>query len=222
MLIRQLIAAAALSATLMEGAMDAGLPQMDVDGSVFLVNRQNVIAQEYVPPIVEVDVIGQSRQMREDAARALEEMFQAAKKESKITLLSVSGYRSYSKQNLLHSNKIKSAGSLEKAEEYVAPPGASEHQLGMAMDIGGKGSTGLNGSFGKTKAGIWVKENAHRFGFIIRYQQGWEEITGYNYEPWHVRYVGVKHAAAMYEHQIPMEEYIQSLQVKAILDILEP
>ena len=222
MLFRQLIAAAALSAALMEGAMVAGLPQLDVDGTVFLVNRQNMISQEYVPPIAQVDVTGQSRQMREDAAQALEEMFQAAKKEAKITLLSVSGYRSYSKQTLLHTNKIKSSGSIEKAEEYVAPPGASEHQLGMAMDVGGKGSSGLNGAFGKTKAGKWICENAHRFGFIIRYQQGWEDITGYNYEPWHVRFVGVEHAKAMYELQIPMEEYIQSLQVKAIEELLKP
>ncbi len=223
MLIRQLIAAAALSATLMEGAMDKGLPQMDVDGSIFLVNRQNLIAQEYVPRTVEVDVTGQSRLMREDAARALEEMFAAAKKEAKITLLTVSGYRSYSKQNLLHNNKIKATGSVKKAEEYVAPPGASEHQLGLAMDLGAKGTaSGLNGSFGKTKAGKWICENAYRFGFIIRYQEGWEETTGYNYEPWHVRYVGVTHATAMYEQKIPMEDYIQSLQVKALLDILEP
>lgn len=223
MLIRQLITAFALAASLMEGAMDKGMPQLDIGGQIFLVNRQNVISQEYVPRTVVVDVSGQGRYMREDAARALEEMFAAAKREANITLLTVSGYRSYSKQSTLYSNKIKSTGSVKKAQEYVAPPGASEHQLGLAMDIGAKGvSTGLNGSFGKTKAGKWVRDNAHRFGFIIRYQQGWEEITGYNYEPWHVRYVGVEHATAMYEQNVSMETYMQSLQVKAILDILEP
>ncbi len=223
MLIRRLIATAALATSLMEGAMDKGMPQMDMEGQIFLVNRQNVIVREYVPQTIVVDVSGDGRFMREDAAKALEEMFAAAKKEAKVTLLTVSGYRSYSKQSMLYSNKIKSTGSVKKAQEYVAPPGASEHQLGLAMDVGAKGvSSGLNGSFGKTKAGKWVLENAHRFGFIVRYQQGWEEITGYEYEPWHVRYVGVEHATAMYDQHIPMETYVQSLQVKAILDILEP
>ncbi len=222
MLIRQLIAAAALTASLMDGAMDRGLPHLDVDGSVFLVNRQNLIVEAYVPQTVEVDVSGASRIMREDAARALEEMFAAAKKEAKVNLVSVSGYRSYSKQKTIHNNKIKSAGSVDKAEEYVAPPGASEHQLGLAMDLGSKTSSGLTAAFGKTKGGVWVRDNAHRFGFIIRYQQGWEDITGYSYEPWHVRYVGIEHATAMYEKKIPMENYIQTLQVNAILDILKP
>ncbi len=223
MLIRQLVATFALAASLMEGAMDKGMPHLDVEGPIFLVNRQNVIVREYVPGTVVVDVSGASRLLREDAAMALEEMFAAAKLEAKLTLLTVSGYRSYSKQSILYSNKIKSTGSVKKAQEYVAPPGASEHQLGMAMDVGAKGvSSGLNGSFGKTKAGKWVQENAHRFGFIVRYQQGWEEITGYEYEPWHVRYVGVTHATAMHEQHIPMETYVQSLQVKSILDILEP
>ena len=223
MLIRQLIATVALTASLMEGAMDKGMPHLDVEGSVFLVNRQNVIAREYVPETVTVDVSGGGRILREDAARALEEMFAAAKKEAKLTLVTLSGYRSYSKQSTLYSNKIKATGSVAKAQEYVAPPGASEHQLGLAMDLGGKGSSsGLTSSFGKTKAGKWVKENAHRFGFIIRYQQEWEDITGYKYEPWHVRYVGVEHATAMHEQGIPMETYVQSLQANAILDILEP
>ena len=223
MLIRQLIATFALATSLMEGAMDKGMPQMDVEGQIFLVNRQNIIVSEYMPKTVVVDVSGQGRFMREDAAKALEEMFSAAKSEANITLFTVSGYRSYSRQSTLYSNKIKSTGSVRKAQEYVAPPGASEHQLGMAMDVGAKGvSSGLNGSFGKSKAGTWVRENAHRFGFIVRYQPDWEEITGYKYEPWHVRYVGALHATAMYEQKVPMETYVQSLQAKTILDILEP
>jgi D-alanyl-D-alanine carboxypeptidase len=150
-------------------------------------------------------------------------MFAAAKKEAKITFLTVSGYRSYTKQQTVYGNKVKATGSETKAQEYVAPPGASEHQLGLAMDVGAKGTaSGLNGSFGKTKAGKWLKENACRFGFIIRYPQEWEAVTGYKYEPWHVRYVGVTYATAMYEQQIPMETYVQSLQAEAILDILKP
>ena len=223
MLIRQLVATAALTASLMQGAMNAGLPQMDVDGQIFLVNRQQEMSESYVPEHVEAKVPGTTRMMRPDAAKALEDLAAAAKKEAKITLLTVSGYRSFPKQVLIYNKKIKSTGSEKKAQEYVAPPGASEHQLGMAMDIGAKGvSSGLNGSFGKTKAGKWVYENAHRFGFIIRYQQGWEDITGYNYEPWHIRYVGIEHATAMYNQQIPLELYLQALQAQKIRALLMP
>ncbi len=222
MLIRQLIATAALAATLMEGSMDKGMPQMDVEGQLFLVNRQQEMSDAYVPETAEADVTGTTRLMRPDAALALEEMFKTAKKEAKITFVTVSGYRSFPKQQLVYGNKVKATGSEKKAQEYVAPPGASEHQLGLAMDVGAKGApSGLNGSFGKTKAGKWLKENAHRFGFIIRYPQEWEEVTGYKYEPWHIRYVGIEHAAAMHEQKIPMETYVQSLQAESILDILE-
>jgi LAS superfamily LD-carboxypeptidase LdcB len=223
LLIRQLVATVALAASLMEGAMYKGMPQMDVEGQIFLVNRQQEMSEAYVPETVEAQVSGTTRRMRPDAAQALEEMFAVAKKEAKITFLTVSGYRSFPKQKTVYGKKVKATGSETKAQEYVAPPGCSEHQLGLAMDVGAKGaSSGLNGSFGKTKAGKWLKENAHRFGFIIRYPQEWVEVTGYNYEPWHVRYVGVDHATAMYEQQIPMETYMQSLQAEAILDILEP
>lgn len=223
MLIRQLVATAALSIALMEGAMNAGLPQMDVEGQVFLVNRQQEMSASYVPERVEAKLPGTTRLMRPDAAKALEDLAAAAKKEAKITLTTVSGYRSFPKQKLVYNKKLQNTGSVKKAQEYVAPPGSSEHQLGLAMDIGAKGvSSGLNGSFGKTKAGKWVYENAHRFGFIIRYQQGWEEITGYNYEPWHLRYVGIEHATAMYNQQIPMELYLQSLQAQKIRALLKP
>ncbi len=223
LLIRQLVATVALAASLMEGAMYKGMPQMDVEGQLFLVNRQQEMSEAYVPETVEAKVQGTTRRMRPDAAAALEEMFAAAKKEAKITFLTVSGYRSFPKQQTVYGNKVKSTGSEKKAQEYVAPPGCSEHQLGLAMDVGAKGApSGLNGSFGKTKAGKWLKENAHRFGFIIRYPQEWEEITGYKYEPWHVRFVGVDYATAMYEQQIPMETYVHTLQAETILDILEP
>ena len=76
------------------------------------------------------------------------------------------------------------------------------------MDLARKGSSQLNTAFGKTKEGQWVNENAHRFGFIVRYLEGYEEVTGYMYEPWHVRYVGTEHALALYESGLPMEWYM--------------
>lgn len=220
-LIGQVAALALAAASMLSAGMDQALPQRNIDGTLFLVNREYMITKNYVPETDVVNVKGSSRLMRADAADALEAMFAAAKSEANITLLSVSGYRSFSKQTTIYNNKLKSVGTAAKANEYVALPGASEHQLGMAMDLGQSGYTSLNNGFGATKGGKWVVENAHRFGFILRYQEGWESVTGYNYEPWHVRYVGVEHATRMYEQNVPMEAYILDLRVETLLAILE-
>lgn len=197
-------------------------PQNNVDGTLFIVNRTYRISKDYVPETVKAQVQGSVRSMRPDAAAALEEMFAACKEEAGVTLVSVSGYRSYDKQSRIYKNKLESVGgSKEKADEYVARPGASEHQMGFAMDVGQKKSkTGLTASFGKTKGGKWVAENCWRFGFILRYQEGWEDITGYNYEPWHVRYVGKEHAQAMHEANVPMETYMADYQEELLIHLI--
>ena len=197
-------------------------PQNNVDGTLFIVNRTYRISKDYVPETVKAQVKGSLRSMRPDAAAALEEMFAACKEESGVTLVSVSGYRSYNKQSRIYKNKLENVGgSKEKADEYVARPGASEHQTGFAMDVGQKKSkAGLTASFGKTKGGKWVAENCWRFGFILRYQEGWEDITGYNYEPWHVRYVGKEHAQAMHEADVPMETYMADYQEKLLIHLI--
>ncbi len=197
-------------------------PQNNVDGTLFIVNRTYRISKDYVPETVKAQVKGSVRSMRPDAAAALEEMFAACKEESGVTLVSVSGYRSYDKQSRIYKNKLENvSGSKEKADEYVARPGASEHQMGFAMDVGQKKSkAGLTASFGKTKGGKWVAENCWRFGFILRYQEGWEDITGYNYEPWHVRYVGKEHAQAMHEANVPMETYMADYQEKLLIHLI--
>lgn len=207
MLFQKVISVVALTTALMEGGMDTAMPDKNVNGTLFLVNRQHEISEAYVPEIRKVNVYGMSQAMRDDAATALEEMFKAAKEESNISLSSVSGYRSYSKQGTIYSRKKQTTGSTAKADRLVALPGTSEHQLGMAMDLAQKGSSQLNSNFGKTKGGQWVNENAHRFGFIVRYQLDYEDITGYSYEPWHVRYVGKEHAEAIFEAGMPMEIY---------------
>ena len=148
--------------------------------------------------------------MRRDAALALEEMFEAAKEDG-MQLAAVSGFRSYGQQAAIHERKIQLKGKKE-ALRVSAPPGCSEHQLGLAVDIGRKKAPGLNESFGSSPEGKWVAENCHRFGFIIRYKAEWEEITGYAYEPWHIRYVGIDHAKRIYEMDIPFEYYIQTLR----------
>ena len=213
MLLEKLISVVAASATLLGGSMDAALPDKDIDGTLFLINRQNAVSELYVPPVREVVANGMNQSMRDDAATALEEMFEAAKEDG-VRLSVVSGYRSYSKQATIYQRKVATTGSEEKADELVARAGTSEHQLGLAMDVSKNGSSSLNERFAETEEGQWVYQNAYRFGFIVRYLEGYEEITGYSYEPWHVRYVGREHAAAIYASQEPMEIYMTDYKLQ--------
>lgn len=200
--------------------LDAAAPQHDIDGTLFLINRQWRVSKNYIPGRMrQAEVPGQVRTLREEAAAALEEMY-AACKEDKITLTSVSGYRSYSKQSTIYSNKLKRVGTKAKADEYVARPGASEHQLGLAMDVGQKGKTNLSEAFAKYGGGKWIRENCWKYGFILRYDEGWEDITGYNFEPWHIRYVGKEMAAAIHEKNIPFESFMLLLREEQLLDII--
>lgn len=217
MVLEKIVSVLALSATLMKGGMDVAMPDKNVDGTFYLVNRDHMINENYVPPVRPVNVIGMRQSMRDDAATALEEMFATAKEE-KIGLSSVSGYRGYSKQATIYSRK-KNKTDEDIANSLVALPGSSEHQLGLVMDVAKKGGSQLNASFAKTPAGQWVRDNSHRFGFIVRYQEGKEGITGYSYEPWHLRYVGKAYAQAIYEFGEPMELYISAQRLE-IYDFL--
>lgn len=166
------------------------------------VNRKSTLSSDYKPTdlvLPDVRAVNSSNRlyMRKEAASALEELFKAAEDEN-YYLYAVSGYRSYSYQKSIYN----------PYSGYSAPAGASEHQLGLAMDITlAKYNGTLSVDFGNTKEGKWVKENAHKYGFIIRYLQGKEDITGYNYEPWHLRYLGVDLATELYEKNITLEEY---------------
>ena len=220
-LLKGLAALMAAGTLMVSGPVETAAPQHNVDGLLFLVNRDWRVSKEYVPATRAAKVTGQLRTMREDASFALEEMFAACKEEIGVTLTSVSGYRSYGKQTIIYNNKLKRVnGSVEKADEYVARPGASEHQLGLAMDLGQQSSTSLTASFGSTKGGAWVRENCWRFGFILRYQEGWEDVTGYQYEPWHVRYVGTENAALIQQADVPLETYLQQLRGETLMDIV--
>jgi D-alanyl-D-alanine carboxypeptidase len=165
--------------------------QLSLGGNLFLVNKEYMIGADYVPDdLVMPDVKKSSSAvlMRKEAAQALEEMFAACREETKAKLISVSGYRAWSRQNNIYKRKLRSVGNnVAKAQEYVAPPGASEHQLGLAMDIGQQDAVHLNEKFRDTVGGKWVAQNCWRFGFILRYGEEWEEVTGYKYEPWHFR-----------------------------------
>lgn len=198
-----------------QGTIDRYEDQMSLGGYLFLVNRDYVLSSDYQPDdLVKPDVrcTYSNITMREEAAHALERMFQAAQAEEGYTLIAVSGFRSYGQQSAIFERKVKNVGK-KNAMLLVAPPGASEHQLGLAMDLGTPQNQKLNEAFGDTKAGQWVRDNCHRFGFIIRYKDEWTEITGYADEPWHVRYVGVEHAERIHELNIPLEYYIETLRM---------
>ena len=120
-----------------------------------------------------------------------------------LSLWIASGYRSYATQKRLYNNYVASDGK-EAADTYSARPGYSEHQTGLAFDL-----NSVEDSFANTDEGKWVKDNCYRYGLIIRYPKGKESITGYIYEPWHLRYVGVELATKLYNNGdwITLEEY---------------
>ena len=128
-------------------------------------------------------------------------MVAAAKKDG-ISLWIISGYRSYDTQEAIYNRYVNDNGQ-EEADTYSARPGHSEHQTGLAFDI-----NEISYSFGETAAGKWVAENAAQYGFIIRYPQSKQHITGYIYEPWHLRYLGTELAMDVYESGLCLEEYL--------------
>lgn len=147
------------------------------------------------------------RILRRSVSSAVVHLGDAMKAAGKGTLVVQSGYRSYYSQKSILAAKIKSIGKTN-ALKLVAKPGYSEHQTGLAVDFAARGVSTLNVSFAKTKAGIWLAENAHLYGFILRYPSGKTPVTGYSYEPWHFRFVGIDLATAMHDQGITtLEEY---------------
>ncbi len=125
----------------------------------------------------------------------------AAKEDLNIWLSS--GYRSYSDQETIYNNYVKEDG-VELTDTYSARPGHSEHQTGLAIDV-----NSVDDSFAYTPEGEWLAQHAHEYGFIIRYPQGKEDITGFQYEPWHIRYVGSDLANKLYKSGQCLEEYLK-------------
>jgi len=136
-----------------------------------------------------------------EASLFLHKMFAAAKNEG-INLWVKSGYRSYIDQYIIYNDYVAKDGQAE-ADTYSARPGHSEHQSGLAFDL-----NNLTQSFGESPEGIWLANNCHKYGFIIRYPKEKEHITGYIYEPWHVRYLGIEKATEVYESGLCLEEFL--------------
>lgn len=186
-----------------------------------LANKDYSLQPSYTPPdLVRPNVTFsfgdeqvEKAQMRKEAGTALEEMFQAANEDG-YKLFAVSGYRSYKRQQEVFQAEVNSKGDT-KAREAVAYPGTSEHQTGLALDISSESqSYELTEAFGTTPEGKWLEENAHNYGFILRYMKGREDITKYQYESWHYRYVGKDAATIIYENNWTLEEFFN--HVKAL------
>lgn len=179
-----------------------------------VVNKERALPADYIPPdLVEPNVPFpfdekvEKRFMREEAAKALEELFAQAKLDG-IELYAVSGYRSYKNQRSLYETYVQTQGA-EHAAAYSAVPGKSEHQTGLAMDVSGVDfKTRLEESFGETPEGQWLVAHSAEYGFIIRYLKGKEATTGYAYEPWHLRYVGKEMAQAIVAKGMTLEDYL--------------
>ena len=185
------------------------------DNLLVVVNKERNLAPDYEPADLAIPRVPFSfeedlpkKYMRAEAARALEELFARAEQEG-LTLVAVSGYRSYQTQRDIFLYNVQRKGSVEEAGKYSAQAGQSEHQTGLAMDVSTPSiHYQLEETFAETPEGKWIAEHAAEFGFIIRYPSGKESITGYAYEPWHLRYVGVDHARAIHERNITLEEYL--------------
>lgn len=170
-------------------ALTVGAPGLTYIQGILVVNKTYSLPADYDPGV------------DPEAKAALDKMFDDAAKEG-IKLWVASGYRSYSHQNSLYNNYVARDG-VAAADRYSARPGHSEHQTGLAFDV-----NWLDISFGESREGKWISANGWKYGFILRYMKETEELTGYMYEPWHIRYLGTDAAKRVYESGLCLEEYL--------------
>ena len=179
----------------------------DKDNQLVLVNKYNYLGENFIPKNLE-NINNQyalnNMKLVNYAKEAFEEMAKAAKKEN-LKIVAMSSYRSYSYQVDLY-NKYKKKDGQEAADKYSGRPGFSEHQSGLAVDVYNEKTEYTN--FESTKEFIWMEDHAHEYGFIIRFPKGKENETGYQYESWHYRYVGIEVATYIKNNNISLEEYI--------------
>lgn len=182
-------------------------------GNLLLVDEEHPVKKESIPSnIIELDsssiltegysLLNQDLRLSKEVAESFLNVVQSAKQDGVSNFLMSSGFRNHEEQQVLFN---------EKGEDYALPAGASEHNLGLSIDIGS-----TNGSIAISEEGDWLQENAWKHGFVLRYPQGKTEITGIQYEPWHYRYVGNPHSAIMYEKNFTLEEYLEFLKKKSI------
>lgn len=179
-----------------------------------LVNFENILTADFEPE--EMEELPNGTKIDSRIAEQAEKMLKAAKADG-IRVLPLSGHRSFERQEELFEDKVKRvrkefgysvARAREEAGKEVAPPGTSEHQLGLALDLTDASYTRLDAKQERTAAYKWLSKHCHEYGFIVRYPAGKTEITGIIYEPWHFRYVGPEAAAEIMEEGITLEEYL--------------
>ena len=181
------------------------------DWKLVLVNKQHPIPDDYE---FELGTISGSMQCDERVIAPLFDMLKAARADG-VNLIVCSPYRDIDRQTMLFGNKVDRymGGGMSYMDAYnlasqaVTVPGSSEHQIGLAVDIITDGYSSLDEGFGDTAAGKWLADNSAKYGFILRYPSGKEEITSIEYEPWHFRYVGVDAAGVITDNGLCLEEF---------------
>lgn len=185
------------------------------DWRLILINKQHPVPDEYE---INLGTITGNMKCDQRIIEDVLKMLQAAKDDG-VDLVICSPYRDYKRQSVLFERKINAymKQGMSYMEAYkitsqaVTVPGASEHQIGLALDIICGNYSILNEGFGETEAGKWLANKSCEFGFILRYPKGKEYITGIEYEPWHFRYVGREAATVIMEQGITLEEFIENL-----------
>lgn len=186
------------------------------DWQLLLINKQHPVPDDYT---FTLGNITGSMQCDVRIIDDLLSMLQAAKEDG-VNLIICSPYRDYNRQTVLFNRKINSYMNMgysymeayKIASQTVTVPGASEHQIGLAVDIISDTYNQLNTGFGETEAGIWLREHGMEYGFILRYPLGKEYITGIQYEPWHFRYVGKEAAPLIMNQGLTLEEFLEQLE----------
>ena len=188
-----------------------------------LLNKTHTSGESYCPPDLtkldnELTLYGKEIELRLYAAKAAEAMVKEMHAQGYTDIVVTSGYRSYTYQQSLFNTYLGQEmaahpdWSEAQAREYVltysAAPGTSEHHTGNAIDLISTNYVSLDETFAQNPAYEWLQNNAHRFGFILRYPANKTDITGYSYEPWHYRFVGAKAATEIHERGITLEEYL--------------
>ncbi|MBK5246598.1 MAG: M15 family metallopeptidase [Peptostreptococcaceae bacterium] len=196
-----------------EGTTQTVAKKTEDAGVLILVNKNNYLDESYKPNDLEPieyfagDRSAEARFMKSEAADHFNEMMLAAR-ESGYEVVMTTAYRSYGFQTILYENYVEKYGKAE-ADKFSAKPGYSEHQTGLAVDVTAPSvDYALTDAFDQTAEWKWLTENAADFGFVLRYPKGQDDITGYMYEPWHFRYVGIDAAKTITEREITLEEYI--------------
>lgn len=180
---------------------------------LMLVNKNNGLDKHYVPDdLVEVKTkLNKTMYLNKTVYKWMKKMLKKANKNFNTEIIIESAYRSYDYQEYLVLLDLKKKENIEEVNKTLALPGFSEHQTGLAVDIGfiNEGVYEPDYDINKYHSEFqWLHENAYKYGFILRYEKGKEEITGYNYEPWHFRYVGKIHAKIMHDENKTLEEYL--------------